>query len=169
MFFFLMTHSVVSQRTGAGAAGRAVCACRTGGLAGLRRHHRLQPLAAPPPQQPGHPPLRGDRGGWVPELGDVSELLCNYGLMTSVPLCVSSADRSLSAGWIGLVGRRGPRSKQPFMVTFFRENQVPCRPPRAVKPHPRRKKPKYDLPVPSIHSEAPPTHPHVTTALDLML
>uniref|UniRef100_A0A3Q4A9H3 TGF-beta family profile domain-containing protein n=1 Tax=Mola mola TaxID=94237 RepID=A0A3Q4A9H3_MOLML len=82
-------------------------------------------------------------------LGDVSELLCNYGLMTSVPLCVSSADRSLSAGWIGLVGRRGPRSKQPFMVTFFRENQVPCRPPRAVKPHPRRKKPKYDLPVPN--------------------
>uniref|UniRef100_A0A673B9U1 Bone morphogenetic protein 8a n=1 Tax=Sphaeramia orbicularis TaxID=375764 RepID=A0A673B9U1_9TELE len=64
-------------------------------------------------------------------------------------------DRSLSAGWIGLVGRRGPRSKQPFMVTFFRENQVPCRPPRAVKPHPRRRKPKYDLPLPSIHNQTP--------------
>ncbi|XP_069572816.1 bone morphogenetic protein 8A, partial [Brachyistius frenatus] len=64
-------------------------------------------------------------------------------------------DRSLSAGWIGLVGRRGPRSKQPFMVTFFRESQVPCRPPRAVKPHPRRKKPKYDLPVPTIHNRNP--------------
>nr|XP_020474170.1 bone morphogenetic protein 8A-like [Monopterus albus] len=64
-------------------------------------------------------------------------------------------DRSLSAGWIGLVGRRGPRSKQPFMVTFFRESQVPCRPPRAVKPHPRKKKPKYDLPVPSIHNRSP--------------
>lgn len=63
-----------------------------------------------------------------------------------------AADRSLSAGWIGLVGRRGPRSKQPFMVTFFRESQVPCRPPRATRPQPRRKKPKYDLPVPSIHS-----------------
>lgn len=61
-------------------------------------------------------------------------------------------DRSLSAGWIGLVGRRGPRSKQPFMVTFFRESQVPCRPPRAVRPNPRKKKPKYDLPLPSIHS-----------------
>uniref|UniRef100_A0A8C6S7V5 Bone morphogenetic protein 8a n=1 Tax=Neogobius melanostomus TaxID=47308 RepID=A0A8C6S7V5_9GOBI len=60
-------------------------------------------------------------------------------------------DRSLSAGWIGLVGRRGPRSKQPFMVTFFRESQVPCRPPRAVKPRPRRRKPKPDLPMPSIH------------------
>uniref|UniRef100_H3CNF8 Bone morphogenetic protein 8a n=2 Tax=Tetraodon nigroviridis TaxID=99883 RepID=H3CNF8_TETNG len=64
-------------------------------------------------------------------------------------------DRSLSAGWIGLVGRRGPRSKQPFMVTFFRENQVPCRPPRAAKPHPRKKKPKYDLPVPSIQNKSP--------------
>uniref|UniRef100_A0A8C6S924 Bone morphogenetic protein 8a n=1 Tax=Neogobius melanostomus TaxID=47308 RepID=A0A8C6S924_9GOBI len=61
------------------------------------------------------------------------------------------SDRSLSAGWIGLVGRRGPRSKQPFMVTFFRESQVPCRPPRAVKPRPRRRKPKPDLPMPSIH------------------
>uniref|UniRef100_A0A8C6SAD9 Bone morphogenetic protein 8a n=1 Tax=Neogobius melanostomus TaxID=47308 RepID=A0A8C6SAD9_9GOBI len=58
-------------------------------------------------------------------------------------------DRSLSAGWIGLVGRRGPRSKQPFMVTFFRESQVPCRPPRAVKPRPRRRKPKPDLPMPN--------------------
>ncbi|XP_077447346.1 bone morphogenetic protein 8A [Stigmatopora argus] len=64
-------------------------------------------------------------------------------------------DRSLSAAWIGLVGRRGPRSKQPFMVTFFRENQIPCRPPRAVKTHPRRKKPKYDLPVPSVHNRSP--------------
>uniref|UniRef100_A0A3P9KQ30 Bone morphogenetic protein 8a n=1 Tax=Oryzias latipes TaxID=8090 RepID=A0A3P9KQ30_ORYLA len=60
-------------------------------------------------------------------------------------------DRSMSAGWIGLVGRKGPRSKQPFMVTFFRESQVPCRPPRAVKPHPRKKKVKYDLPLPAIH------------------
>ncbi|XP_056153999.1 bone morphogenetic protein 8A [Lampris incognitus] len=63
-------------------------------------------------------------------------------------------DRSLSAGWIGLVGRRGPRSKQPFMVTFFRASQAPCRPPRAVKPHPRKRKPKYDLPVPSIHDHS---------------
>ena len=61
------------------------------------------------------------------------------------------ADRALSAAWIGLVGRRGPRSKQPFMVTFFRTSQIPCRPPRALKPNPRKKKHKYDLPVPSIH------------------
>ncbi|XP_029021984.1 bone morphogenetic protein 8A isoform X2 [Betta splendens] len=64
-------------------------------------------------------------------------------------------DRSLSAGWIGLVGRRGPRSKQPFMVTFFRESQVPCRPPRAVRHNQRRKKTKYDLPLPNIHNQTP--------------
>uniref|UniRef100_A0A8C6PHP9 Bone morphogenetic protein 8a n=1 Tax=Nothobranchius furzeri TaxID=105023 RepID=A0A8C6PHP9_NOTFU len=74
-----------------------------------------------------------------------------------IRLYVETEDGERSAGpripWIGLVGRRGPGSKQPFMVTFFRENQVPCRPPRAVKPHPRRKKHKYDLPVPIINSK----------------
>ncbi|XP_046875643.1 bone morphogenetic protein 8A [Hypomesus transpacificus] len=63
-------------------------------------------------------------------------------------------DRSLSAGWVGLVGRRGPRAKQPFMVTFFRASQAPCRPPRALRPNPRRKKTKYDLPVPPIHDHS---------------
>uniref|UniRef100_A0A9J8B158 Bone morphogenetic protein 8a n=1 Tax=Cyprinus carpio carpio TaxID=630221 RepID=A0A9J8B158_CYPCA len=59
-------------------------------------------------------------------------------------------DRSLSAAWVGLVGRRGPRSKQPFMVTFFRASQAPCRPPRALRHNnPRKKKPKYDLPHPN--------------------
>lgn len=59
-------------------------------------------------------------------------------------------DRSLSAGVVGLVGRRGPRSKQPFMVTFFRASQAPCRPPRALRHNnPRKKKPKYDLPHPN--------------------
>uniref|UniRef100_A0A3B1KLH5 Bone morphogenetic protein 8a n=1 Tax=Astyanax mexicanus TaxID=7994 RepID=A0A3B1KLH5_ASTMX len=59
-------------------------------------------------------------------------------------------DRSLSAAWVGLVGRRGPRSKQPFMVTFFRASQIPCRPPRAVRHNnPRKKKNKYDLPHPN--------------------
>uniref|UniRef100_A0A672S7T4 Bone morphogenetic protein 8A-like n=1 Tax=Sinocyclocheilus grahami TaxID=75366 RepID=A0A672S7T4_SINGR len=63
---------------------------------------------------------------------------------------VSVMDRSLSAAWVGLVGRRGPRSKQPFMVTFFRASQAPCRPPRALRHNnPRKKKPKYDLPHPN--------------------
>ncbi|KAJ8000015.1 hypothetical protein DPEC_G00200430 [Dallia pectoralis] len=72
-------------------------------------------------------------------------------------------DRSLSAGWVGLVGRRGPRSKQPFMVTFFRASQVPCRPPRALKPNLRKKKPKYDLPLPSIHGEVLQDHSHANS------
>ncbi|KAG5842293.1 hypothetical protein ANANG_G00176080 [Anguilla anguilla] len=59
-------------------------------------------------------------------------------------------DRSLSAGWVGLVGRRGPRSKQPFMVTFFRASQGPYRAPRALRHNnQRKKKPKYDLPHPN--------------------
>ncbi|XP_017162795.1 bone morphogenetic protein 8A isoform X2 [Poecilia reticulata] len=50
------------QGVGAGSAGHAVGSCGPGGLAGLRRHLRLQPLAAPPAQQPGPPPLRGNGG-----------------------------------------------------------------------------------------------------------
>lgn len=49
----------------AGVAWHAVSACRTGGLAGLRRHHGLQPLAPPPSQQPRHTALCGDWGRWV--------------------------------------------------------------------------------------------------------
>ncbi|CAB1351190.1 unnamed protein product [Coregonus sp. 'balchen'] len=64
-------------------------------------------------------------------------------------------NRSLSAGWVGLVGRRGPCSKQPFMVTFFRASQASC---RALNPNPRKKKPKYDRPLPSIHD-----HSHVNS------
>uniref|UniRef100_W5LZ94 Bone morphogenetic protein 8a n=3 Tax=Lepisosteidae TaxID=7915 RepID=W5LZ94_LEPOC len=58
-------------------------------------------------------------------------------------------DRSLSPGWVGLVGRRGPRSKQPFMVTFFRASHTPTRAPRAARTSNRKKKPKYDLPHPN--------------------
>uniref|UniRef100_A0A3B5M362 Bone morphogenetic protein 8a n=1 Tax=Xiphophorus couchianus TaxID=32473 RepID=A0A3B5M362_9TELE len=69
-----------------------------------------------------------------------------------IRLYVETEDgEAIDQSWIGLVGRRGPRSKQPFMVTFFRESQIPCRPTRAVRPNPRRKKPKYDLPIPTIH------------------
>lgn len=72
----------------------------------------------------------------------VLNAICLY-LHCSFPLL----DRSLSVGWVGLVGRRGPRSKQPFMVTFFRASQAPCRPPRAASPNTQRKKKhKNDLP-----------------------
>ncbi|XP_057239731.1 bone morphogenetic protein 8A-like [Malurus melanocephalus] len=57
---------------------------------------------------------------------------------------------SVDPGSAGLLGRRGPRSKQPFMVTFFRASPNPSRIPRAAKP-PRRRQPKKsnDLPHPN--------------------
>uniref|UniRef100_A0A7M4FED9 Bone morphogenetic protein 8A-like n=1 Tax=Crocodylus porosus TaxID=8502 RepID=A0A7M4FED9_CROPO len=57
-----------------------------------------------------------------------------------------SVDPSLA----GLLGCRGPRSKQPFMVTFFRATQNPTRVTRAVKQL-RKRQPKKtnDLPHPN--------------------
>lgn len=152
-----MKVSFFLKGTRPGSSWCAVGSCRSGGLAGLWCHHCFQPLAAQPPQQPGNTSLCGNRGGWdlASRLHHGNSHVSHSSCSSLISALLSSyhlPDRSLSAGWIGLVGRRGPRSKQPFMVTFFRENQVPCRPPRAVKPHPRRKKPKYDLPVPSIQS-----------------
>ncbi|XP_041090097.1 bone morphogenetic protein 8A isoform X2 [Polyodon spathula] len=59
-------------------------------------------------------------------------------------------EHSVEPGSVGLVGRRGPRSKQPFMVTFFRQSQPALRLPRGIR-H-TRKKPRgrtYDLPHPN--------------------
>ncbi|XP_056365017.1 bone morphogenetic protein 8B-like [Oenanthe melanoleuca] len=58
--------------------------------------------------------------------------------------------QSVDPGSAGLLGRRGPRSKQPFMVTFFRASPSPARVTRAAKP-PRRRQPKKsnDLPHPN--------------------
>ncbi|XP_053942194.1 bone morphogenetic protein 8A isoform X2 [Cuculus canorus] len=57
---------------------------------------------------------------------------------------------SVDPGLAGLLGLRGPRSKQPFMVTFFRASPGPVRVTRAAKP-PRRRQPKKtnDLPHPN--------------------
>ncbi|XP_065600739.1 bone morphogenetic protein 8B-like [Cyrtonyx montezumae] len=57
---------------------------------------------------------------------------------------------SVEPGSVGLLGRRGPRSKQPFMVTFFRASSSPVRATRAAKA-PRRRQPKKsnDLPHPN--------------------
>ncbi|NXG94899.1 BMP8B protein, partial [Stercorarius parasiticus] len=57
---------------------------------------------------------------------------------------------SVDPGSAGLLGCRGPRSKQPFMVTFFRASPSPTRVTRAAKP-PRRRQPKKtnDLPHPN--------------------
>ncbi|NXY51104.1 BMP8B protein, partial [Ceuthmochares aereus] len=60
------------------------------------------------------------------------------------------AGLSVDPGLAGLLGLRGPRSKQPFMVTFFRASPGPLRVTRAAKP-PRRRQPKKtnDLPHPN--------------------
>lgn len=73
------------------------------------------------------------------------------------PLSVSG--HSVDPGLAGLLGRRAPRSKQPFMVTFFRASPGPVRAPRAVRPL-RRRLPKKtnELPqtnkLPGIFGEA---------------
>uniref|UniRef100_A0A8B9GEH3 TGF-beta family profile domain-containing protein n=1 Tax=Amazona collaria TaxID=241587 RepID=A0A8B9GEH3_9PSIT len=57
---------------------------------------------------------------------------------------------SVDPGSAGLLGRRGPRSKQPFMVTFFRASPGPARVPRAAKaPRRRQHKKSNDLPHPN--------------------
>ncbi|XP_025918222.1 bone morphogenetic protein 8A-like [Apteryx rowi] len=57
---------------------------------------------------------------------------------------------SVDPGLAGLLGRRGPRSKQPFMVTFFRASPSPARVTRAAKQL-RKRQPKKtnDLPHPN--------------------
>uniref|UniRef100_A0A8C0GC80 TGF-beta family profile domain-containing protein n=1 Tax=Chelonoidis abingdonii TaxID=106734 RepID=A0A8C0GC80_CHEAB len=58
--------------------------------------------------------------------------------------------QSIDPGLAGLLGRRGPRSKQPFMVTFFRASQNPVRATRAVKQLKKRQPKKTnDLPHPN--------------------
>uniref|UniRef100_A0A4W3HBJ0 Bone morphogenetic protein 8a n=1 Tax=Callorhinchus milii TaxID=7868 RepID=A0A4W3HBJ0_CALMI len=47
---------------------------------------------------------------------------------------------SVDPGSAGLVGRRGPRTKRPFMVTFFRASQAPVRTIRAANRRKGRKK-----------------------------
>ncbi|NXA01752.1 BMP8B protein, partial [Nesospiza acunhae] len=69
---------------------------------------------------------------------------------------------SVDPGSAGLLGRRGPRSKQPFMVTFFRASPSPSRVTRAAKPPRRRQhKKSNDLPhpnkLPGIFDDVHPT------------
>uniref|UniRef100_A0A8C0V6D7 Bone morphogenetic protein 8A-like n=1 Tax=Cyanistes caeruleus TaxID=156563 RepID=A0A8C0V6D7_CYACU len=57
---------------------------------------------------------------------------------------------SVDPGSAGLLGRRGPRSKQPFMVTFSRASPSPGRVTRAARPPRRRQhKKSNDLPHPN--------------------
>ncbi|XP_026910824.2 bone morphogenetic protein 8A isoform X1 [Acinonyx jubatus] len=57
---------------------------------------------------------------------------------------------SVDPGLAGLLGRRAPGSKQPFLVTFFRASPGPVRAPRAARPLKRRPPKKTnELPHPN--------------------
>ncbi|XP_004641121.1 bone morphogenetic protein 8B [Octodon degus] len=57
---------------------------------------------------------------------------------------------SVAPGLAGLLGRQAPRSRQPFMVTFFRASASTIRAPRAVRPLKRRQpKQTNELPHPN--------------------
>uniref|UniRef100_A0A8C0QUX0 TGF-beta family profile domain-containing protein n=1 Tax=Canis lupus dingo TaxID=286419 RepID=A0A8C0QUX0_CANLU len=63
---------------------------------------------------------------------------------------LSVPGRSVDPGLAGLLGRRAPRSKQPFLVTFFRASPGPVRAPRAARPLKRRPpKKSNELPHPN--------------------
>lgn len=61
---------------------------------------------------------------------------------------LSVSGRSVDPGLAGLLGQQAPRSKQPFVVTFFRASPGPVRAPRAVRPLKRR--------LPKRTNELPP-------------
>ncbi|NWW91435.1 BMP8B protein, partial [Rhynochetos jubatus] len=97
--------------------------------------------------------LRAGTEGWL--VFDVtaasSHWLVDRKYNLGLRLYVETEDgHSVDPGSAGLLGRRGPRSKQPFMVTFFRASPSPPRVTRAAK-SPRRRQPKKtnDLPHPN--------------------
>ncbi|KAM9321327.1 bone morphogenetic protein 8B-like [Gastrophryne carolinensis] len=58
--------------------------------------------------------------------------------------------QSIDPSLAGILGRRSPRSKQPFMVTFFQANRNQIRSTRAVKQLKKRQQKKHnDLPHPN--------------------
>lgn len=56
----------------------------------------------------------------------------------------------MDPGLAGLLGQRAPRSRQPFMVTFFRASPSPGRTPRALRPL-KRRQPKRTNELPHTH------------------
>ncbi|XP_068015288.1 bone morphogenetic protein 8B-like [Melanerpes formicivorus] len=98
--------------------------------------------------------LRAGTEGWL--VFDVtaasSHWLVDRKYNLGLRLYVETADgHSVDPGSAGLLGRRGPRSKQPFMVTFFRASSSPLRTTRAAKPPRRRQQPKKSNDLPHPH------------------
>uniref|UniRef100_A0A8D0UAC3 TGF-beta propeptide domain-containing protein n=1 Tax=Sus scrofa TaxID=9823 RepID=A0A8D0UAC3_PIG len=94
----------------------------------------------------------GDEGWLVLDVTAASDRwLLNRSKDLGLRLYVETDDgRSVDPGLAGLLGRQAPRSKQPFVVTFFRASPGPVRAPRAVRPL-RRRPPKRsnELPPPN--------------------
>ncbi|XP_036204275.1 bone morphogenetic protein 8B [Myotis myotis] len=97
--------------------------------------------------------LRAEDEGWL--VLDVTAA-SDHGLLNrskdlGLRLYVETEDgRSVDPGLAGLLGRRAPRSRQPFVVTFFRASPSPVRAPRAVRPLRRRLlKKTNELPQPN--------------------
>ncbi|CAK6440980.1 unnamed protein product [Pipistrellus nathusii] len=87
--------------------------------------------------------LRAEDEGWL--VLDVTAAsdhwLLNRSKDLGLRLYLETEDgRSVDPGLAGLLGRRAPRSKQPFVVTFFRASpgHGPIRAPRAARPLRRR-------------------------------
>lgn len=65
-------------------------------------------------------------------------------------MCVNVTGQSIDPSLAGILGRRAPRSKQPFMVTFFRASKNQIRSTRAIKQLKKRQQKKHsDLPHPN--------------------
>ncbi|EDL30381.1 bone morphogenetic protein 8A isoform 2 preproprotein [Mus musculus] len=94
----------------------------------------------------------GDEGWLVLDITAASDRwLLNHHKDLGLRLYVETADgHSMDPGLAGLLGRQAPRSRQPFMVTFFRASQSPVRAPRAARPLKRRQPKKTnELPHPN--------------------
>ncbi|XP_034359007.1 bone morphogenetic protein 8A [Arvicanthis niloticus] len=94
----------------------------------------------------------GDEGWLVLDITAASDRwLLNHNKDLGLRLYVETEDgHSMDPGLAGLLGQQAPRSRQPFMVTFFRASSSPVRTPRAVRPLKRRQPKKTnELPHPN--------------------
>ncbi|CAH6790822.1 bone morphogenetic protein 8B [Phodopus roborovskii] len=83
----------------------------------------------------------GDEGWLVLDITAASDRwLLSHNKDLGLRLYVETQDgHSMDPGLAGLLGQQAPRSRQPFMVGFFRASQSPVRAPRAVRPLKRKR------------------------------
>ncbi|XP_045404137.1 bone morphogenetic protein 8A [Lemur catta] len=94
----------------------------------------------------------GDEGWLVLDVTAASDRwLLHRNKDLGLRLYVETEDgHSVDPGLAGLLGRRAPRARQPFVVTFFRASASSVRAPRAVRPLKRRQpKRTNELPHPN--------------------